>query len=346
MRRLLTFLVLGLGVALQGCYQPVFAQTSNYGGVSINGTYTTNCIPVAVTAVTLQCAAITDNGTILTSTEQILLPAGTITSPSLQWAEATANAGIFRNAANTYEFSIGNSVVEMRWLSNAIPVVVRTAIGFSTDPHASAADLIIQRRGAGNLLLGAVDLNGTPVAQTISVQNAITGTDLPGKQFSLAGSLGTGAALPLPIVLQGADASVATGGTAQTEISRFVSADTKNLTSGAATTLLSIPLATLQTTGGLVFVHMEATDGTNQCTLDDLVTYSAENSAGVFVVNTSKMGTGSTACTATKSLTATYAVTSATPALLQVTPTLTGITATRFTAVYTVMHGGMTNPTL
>ncbi len=99
-------------------------------------------------------------------------------------------------------------------------------------------------------------------------------------------------------------------------------------------------------TGGTVDYYMEATDGTNQCTSKGTIDYTAENSAGVFVTNVTTIANLSTACTAAKTLTATWALTSANPALLQITPTLTGITATRFTLIYEVHHMGNTNPTL
>lgn len=316
---------------------------ANYPAVVNVSSFSANCIPFAATAITLQCGGLTDNGTNVISTEAFLAADGTINLPAYAFSN-NSNMGMYRAGSSDLRFTVG--AVDALRLTGGNAIYPASGLIEFGSSLVSSADLFFGRRTTANLRFGAADVNGVPVAQTISVQNAITGSNLVGSQFSLAGSLGTGTGLPAPVVIQGADASVATGTTAQTEISRFVNADTKNLTTGAATTLLSIPLATLQTTGGLVFIHMEATDGTNQCTLDDLVTYSAENSAGVFVNQTSKMGTGSTACTAAKSLTATYAVTSATPALLQVTPTLTGITATRFTAVYTVMHGGMTNPTL
>jgi hypothetical protein len=218
----------------------------------------------------------------------------------------------------------------------------------AADAVGGSRDLSLKRRGAANLQLGFADVNGTPVAQTISVQNAVAGTNVPVSVIptTIAGSLGTGTGSPGTVVITGADSSVASGTTAQTGIIRTVLNATKALTTGAATTLVSIPLATLQMTGGYVSIYMEATDGTNQATRSEEVYYAGENSAGVFVVSTGVVGTGVTACTAAKTLTATYALTGANPALLQVTPTLTGITATRFTCIYEVHHMGNTQPTV
>lgn len=178
--------------------------------------------------------------------------------------------------------------------------------------------------GAGNGGSGTV-ANGNGGSVLISAGALGTGAGTAGSPGNIQISAGTVTSTAVPL--------------------RVIINDTRALTSGSATTLLSIPLATTQMAGGNVQFYLEATDGTNQCTLSGIVYYSAENSAGTFVTNTSVAGTSATACTATKTLTATFAVTSANPALLQVTPTLTGITATRFTAVYEVHHMGITNPT-
>lgn len=110
MKRLLTILGLGLGVLLQGCYQPVFAQTSNYGGTNVSS-FSANCIPLAVTAVTLSCSLATDNGTAFTytGTGGLVAPmlaigatpgqtAGTINIPNSVYFRA-------RNAANSADIA-------------------------------------------------------------------------------------------------------------------------------------------------------------------------------------------------------------------------------------------------
>jgi hypothetical protein len=70
---------------------------------------------------------------------------------------------------------------------------------------------------------GAVDLNGTPVAQTTQVQNAITGTDLPAAaQWRVIAPLGTGAGATGKYVIAGG-AKQATGTTAhaQTDLEQW-----------------------------------------------------------------------------------------------------------------------------
>ena len=195
----------------------------------------------------------------------------------------------------------------------------------------------------GSLGAAAPTTNTTALGK-IQVQDA-SGTNIAGGVLTVRSGASTGNALPAVTQIDGSAAGGSSGTTVAAQVHRVVINDTKALTSGAATTLASFPLATLQMAGGNLQFYLEATDGTNQCTLAGEVYYTAENTGGTFVTNTSVVGTSATACTATKTLTATFAVTSANPALLQVTPTLTGITATRFTAVYELHHMGQTQPT-
>jgi hypothetical protein len=274
-----------------------------------------------------------------------LAPDGLAATPGYGFANEVTT-GMFRRGAGLLDFSAGGTD-SLSVTSSLLLLPSGTKFTWTSGSISGGTqDLFLRRRGAGNLTLGTTDVNGVPVAQTLSVQNAITGSNLAAANATIDLGLGTGTGLTGTLVVRGGDSSVASGTTAQTNIIRTVTNATKALTTGAATTLVSIPLATLQMTGGHIDVYMEATDGTNQATRSETIYYTAENSAGVFVTNTSVVGTGSTACTATKTLTATYALTGANPALLQVTPTLTGITATRFTCIYNVSHFGNTQPTV
>lgn len=124
-------------------------------------------------------------------------------------------------------------------------------------------------------------------------------------------------------------------------VDRLTIGDTKNLTSGAAATILSIPLAADQTAGGSITWSSLATDTVNHlnCSTSGTTEYSAENSAGVFVTNVSTLGTSATACTATLTNACTFALTSANPALLQVTCTLVNMASpTSYVFNYNINH--------
>lgn len=314
-------------------------QNASSNVPSIVGASVANALPkfTDTSGTVIGSSSITDNGTTVVTTEAIGLPDGTCGSaPALFFNSATAT-GLCISGAVGYGVTAGIKV--WGWHSST---------GFLVDKlclNIALGDACMTYGASNTVQLGLADVNGSAVAQTLQVQSSITGTNVAGAAWSLKGSAGTGNATAPLITIYGAESDLASGTTAQVKTVRLVLNDTKALTSGAATTLLSIPLPTLAMAGGTIVIHMEATDGTNQCTLDDVVTYAGENSAAVFVVNTSKMGTGANACTATKTLTATYALTGANPALLQVTPTLGGITATRFAAVYEVHHQGNTQPT-
>ena len=78
---------------------------------------------------------------------------------------------------------------------------------------AAIGDLILSRKGAGNLRLGAADA-AAPVAQTLSVQSVVAGTtNTAGANLTIAGSQGTGTGAGGSIVFQVAPAG--SSGTAQ-----------------------------------------------------------------------------------------------------------------------------------
>lgn len=196
---------------------------------------------------------------------------------------------------------------------------------------------------AANLQLGAAAA-AAPVAQTLSVQQpTATNTNQVSGSTTITGQNGTGTGLATcTFVFNAPSSNVATGTTVQTSTNNFCLHNVKALTTGAAATVASIALPTLAMAGGTIDYTIEATDGTSQCTESGVMQFAVENSAGVFVSLPSN-ATGAAdakACTATKTLTIVWAVTGANPSLVTLTPTLTGITATRFQVIYDVhAHG-------
>jgi hypothetical protein len=116
----------------------------------------------------------------------------------------TANAGTSGSAL----WSLNNGATTQR--SDA-------QFGWSSTTNTSLArDLTILRRGAANLQLGAADVDGSPVAQTLSVQSTTATTttnNVAGANLTIQGSRGTGNAAGGSIVFQVAPAG--SSGTAQ-----------------------------------------------------------------------------------------------------------------------------------
>lgn len=84
-------------------------------------------------------------------------------------------------------------------------------------PGTSGFDLIVTRRAAANLRLGAVDA-AAPVAQTLSVQSVVAGTsNTAGANLTITGSQGTGTGAGGSIIFQVAPAG--SSGTAQNALS-------------------------------------------------------------------------------------------------------------------------------
>jgi hypothetical protein len=154
--------------------------------------------------------ALSDNGTVVTSTEQIQGANNTlVTAPTYSFA-GNSSTGIYNNSTQV-RISSGGSISGI--FSGTLFTTGVSGITFD----AGTGDTFLARRGAANLRMGAADLNGTPVDQTLSVQNAITGSDLPGGHFTLDAPLGTGLGAASKISINRAIMK-ATGTTAQTSV--------------------------------------------------------------------------------------------------------------------------------
>lgn len=111
-------------------------------------------------------------------------------------------------------------------------LVYGTGGGFLVQLNAAApfrfgSDLILTRRGAANLRLGAADA-AAPVAQTLSVQSVVAGTtNTAGANLTITGSQGTGTGAGGSIVFQVAPAG--SSGTAQNALATALTIDSTKL---------------------------------------------------------------------------------------------------------------------
>lgn len=284
-------------------------------------------------------AALSDNGTVVTSTEPLVLPVGAVAlaSNSLQFG---GNFGIYSPGANTVRLSNGSDRIELS--IQGITVASNGANQYAVGATVASPDTWLRRRAAASWMLGAADLNGSPVAQTLGVQNAITGTDLPGAAaFTLAAPLGTGAGAGSSIQLQRAQMT-GTGTTAQTGVAAIVVCESKTLsnTSATAQTLANIALASNSAGGAAGFITVTATDGTNFDSETQSFNVSYVNKAGTGTVGTPAITTSSAANnsgSATIGMTATF---SGGVLSIKTTPVFTTIVPTTVTAYLELQNHG------
>jgi hypothetical protein len=184
---------------------------------------------------------------------------------------------------------------------------------------------------------------------TIETGGATSGaTDKIGGNFLLKTGIGTGNAVPSTLQIQAPYFSGAAGTSSQTLVNRWLLNGTANLTSGAATTLITIPLATLQQAGGAITYSIDVSDGTDMLNLAGNVTYSAVNKGGTYTTSSSVLGTESLAKSdITDTLVTSFTFNNGSnQTQLQITVTATGITPTTFKITYEVSTGAQQNVTL
>jgi hypothetical protein len=168
------------------------------GSVFSSGGVTANVIPKATgTAGQLQDSALTDNGTTITSTE-LIIPNATSSATVIGGIGTASNGSGINFQPTTLQFMQGAQramVLTAAGSSGGLVLASSWTLSWSNtaaDALGTAADTFIGKRSAANIRIGLGDVNGTPVDQTLSVQNAITGSDLPGGHWIFDAPLGTG----------------------------------------------------------------------------------------------------------------------------------------------------------
>lgn len=154
------------------------------------------------------------------------------------------SSGLTTTSPGFYAQITGDTVPRVRVGVNANDV---GSIGFGSG--AGTRDLFLERPAAATLRIGATD-SATPVAQTIVVQNVITGTtDTAGANFTVSGSAGTGTGVGGSLIFQ-----IAPAGSTGTSVNALATALTINSTKAATFTgsiitsftgLVSTPAETL-----------------------------------------------------------------------------------------------------
>jgi hypothetical protein len=197
-----------------------------------------------------------------------------------------------------------------------------------------------RRRSAANLALRCnSDANGTPVDQTISVQNAITGSDLPGGHFTIDAPLGTGLGATSKVSINRAIMK-ATGATAQTATNAFAVGQSKTLsnTSATAQTVATITLGSNAGGGCSGTFTLVATDGTNFDSETQSFNVSFVNKAGAVTVGTPAITTSTAANNSGSATLGITAVASGNDIAIKVTPVFTTIVPTTVTLYPIITH--------
>lgn len=210
---------------------------------------------------------------------------GTIAEPSLAFASAPTTGIVYRASGPTFGVVVaGSRVAEF---SAAALSLRSTAIGIGIpgDPASTGADLVLRRAAAATLQLGAADANNTAVAQTLKVQDNITGTNLAAPAaFTIVGPKGTGTGNPGSIVFQ-TGVPGTTGTTAHTASDRLaIVGQTKTLTLGSNTNFVRVNFPALSGISVVVDYGVTVTDSASPVQL--------KQHGGRYAVSAYRLATG------------------------------------------------------
>ena len=322
-------------------------------GVNASGAVETcTALPTTITGTANQIAASGSTGAItLSIPSSPTLPGtttgtfsgnvtGNVTGSS---GSTTGNAGtataLAANGANCSadQFPLGVDASGVVETCTALPTTITgTANQIAASGSTGAITLSIP---SPTLQLG-VDVNGSPVAQTLKAHDGITGTDIAASSLTLGSQIGTGTGVNQNNINRAL--TKATGTTAQTTANAFTVCASKILsnTSATATTFATIALASNSGGGASVELSLTATDGTNFDSETQSANLAFVNKATVMTVSTPTV-TASSSANNSGSATIGFTATGTSPTIsLKVTPVFTTIVPTTVTLYAIVKSHG------
>jgi hypothetical protein len=195
------------------------------------------------------------------------------------WNFRSSGGANYLSITEQYAYLIGGS--GMLALSSTSP------FGWTSSTTArNALDLILTRKGAGNLLLGGPDA-AAPVAQTLSVQSVVAGTsNTAGAIYNIVGSLSTGTGVPGRVSIQTSPLSATSATTQNSAVDRFIFGATKVLANNTVTPIANATVASNMVAGGLIRYQVEVFNGTDLQIETGQFIYQVINKGGVFSANT------------------------------------------------------------
>jgi hypothetical protein len=204
---------------------------------------------------------------------------------------------------------------------SASPTTILPQIRFTATANAeNGHDLYLSRLGAANLMLGKV-ASATPVANILTVgESSRGGTDsnVAGAIGTIQSGLGTGNAVPARLHLQTPAISPTSGTAAESYVDRFIAGASKVLTNNTTTTLVNVTAASDTAPSGIIDYSVEVIDASHAVQVEEgQVAYHVTNSNGSFANNTTVKAVNQQAATS-GTLTVTFTITAANPALLQI----------------------------
>lgn len=259
-----------------------------------------------------------------TFTGRQLGPAGAVATPTYGFSTNTTT-GMYVNSGNTV-LMFAAAGVEQVGISNTqgsgggIVVKAAGSIGFSANATVSSvSDTILTRSAAAVWQLGAADA-ASPVAQTLRAQGSRGGTDsnVAGGNLTIYPGLGTGSAVPSVLEVSGGAMGTAAGSTQHTNVARSIIGATEVLTNNTVTALASCTLANDSVGAFQLIYGVECKNASDVQVEQGSVSFMVTNDAGAIANNVAVKYGNQQAMTGGSTLTVTFTITAANPAVISV----------------------------
>jgi len=269
----------------------------NYStGADIAGNGAYGGTPVAVTGIV--------------QSNRVLVGDGTAAAPSLSFANFPSTGFVVTSGPVVNAYANGTVTFSTR--------ATQSSIWGNRIELGGGPNVVFDVTTAATLQLGGANA-ASPVAQTLQVQSARGGTDtnVAGPAWTQQGAIQTGNAVSGPININGGALSATSGTTAATSVIRRGTNWTKVLTNNSAIPVVNVTNASNTVAAGLVGYAVEVFNGTNLQVEVGEVSVMVTNKGGVWSGNTATKH-GNIQNMSSGTLTVTWAITGANPAVLSV----------------------------
>lgn len=293
--------------------------------------------------------ALSDNGTVVTSTEVFRGPNGAASGPTYSFTNDT-NSGMYINGANLVFARNGTNVLDLTASAGiGVATIATNPIGWTAGSDAVAGiDTGLMRVAAASMRQGLSN-SASPIAQTFTLgESSRGGTDsnVAGASGTIKPGIGTGTGAGTKLCIQ-RNIMGASGSTAQSTIDGYCVGPSKTLsnTSATAQSLVNISVPSNSAGGVEGTITITCTDGTNFDAETQSFNTSFVNKAGTLTV-TAPVITATSAANNSGSCTAGITAVAGTNSVdIKVTPVLTTIVPTTVTSYIAIRNNGTGNAT-
>lgn len=302
-----------------------FQNTVSHGHGTTSGTVTNYGINIAT-----MTAAAASGGTLINASGRFTVSNGSGAGTNTNYGIIITGNGGSGGAGTTTNWALYSDSTANSYMAGKFGLATTTPSNIFSIGGNAARIIGLERHTTANTAGNTL---------TVTTGGATSGaTDKAGGNLIVQSGIGTGNATPSRVDIQAPASGGSSGTTDQPLVTRIGINSTASLTSGSATTLCTIPLATLQSAGGLLVFGIDVGDGTDVIQYTSSMYFSAVNKGGVYTTASTSLLANNAKSDVADTYSVAFSFNNGTnQTQIQITPTLTGMTPTYHRITHTFL---------